>query len=225
MKEKMEKLIIFGNGKISKVIYHFLKKQFKVIAFTVDSEFIKEKSIYQLPVIAFENIEKSYDPNVNNLIIAVGYIDMNNIREQKYLEAKQKGFNFINYIHPSVEIHDNFQIGENNVILDQVSIQPFSKIGNSNFIWSNAVLGHGTSIENTNWVASNATISGDTVIKSKCFIGVNSTIGHNIVIEKENFIGAHTLVTKNTKINEVYISKEGDKFRLDSKRFLLFAKV
>jgi len=221
----MEKLIIYGNGKISQIIYHFLKKQFKVIAFTVDSKFIKEKSIYKLPVIAFENIENFCDPNVNNLIIAVGYIDMNNVREQKYFEAKQKGFNFINYIHPSVEIHDNFQIGENNVILDQVSIQPYSKIGNSNFIWSNAVLGHGTCIENTNWIASNATISGDTIIKSKCFIGVNSTIGHNITIERENFIGAHTLVTKNTKINEVYISKEGDKFRLDSKRFLLFAKV
>ena len=221
----MEKLIIYGNGKISKIIYHFLKKQFKVIAFTVDSKFIKEKSIYKLPVIAFENIENFCDPNVNNLIIAIGYINMNSVREQKYFEAKQKGFNFINYIHPSVEIHDNFQIGENNVILDQVSIQPYSKIGNSNFIWSNAVLGHGTCIENTNWIASNATISGDTIIKSKCFIGVNSTIGHNITIERENFIGAHTLVTKNTKINEVYISKEGDKFRLDSKRFLLFSKV
>ena len=221
----MEKLIIYGNGKISQIIYHFLKKQFKVIAFTVDSKFIKEKSIYKLPVIAFENIENFCDPNVNNLIIAVGYIDMNNVREQKYFEAKQKGFNFINYIHPSVEIHDNFQIGENNVILDQVSIQPYSKIGNSNFIWSNAVLGHGTCIENTNWIASNATISGDTIIRSKCFIGVNSTVGHNITIERENFIGAHTLVTKNTKINEVYISKEGDKFRLDSKRFLLFSKV
>ncbi len=221
----MEKLIIYGNGKISRVLYHFLKKQFKLIAFTVDSKYIKKKDIYGLPVIPFENIENTYDPSVNNLIIAVGYIDMNNLREQKYLEGKQKGFNFINYIHPSVEIHDNFQIGENNVLLDQVSIQPYSKIGNSNFIWSNAVLGHGACIENSNWIASNATVSGDTTIKSKCFIGVNSTIGHNVVVGDENFIGAHTLVTKNTKSNEVYISKEGDKFRLDSKRFLLFAKV
>ena len=221
----MEKIIIYGNGKIAKIIYHFLKKNFKVAGFTVDKKYIHENSIEGLPLISFEEVQEKYNINEHKMIIAVGYIQMNSVREQKYQEAKEKGYNFVNYIHPSVEIHENIKIGENNIILDHVVIQPYASIGNSNFLWSNATLAHGSSIEDTNWITSGVVISGDVTLKSKCFLGVNSTVGHNITIENENFIGANTLVTKNTREKEVYISKEGEKFRLDSKRFLKFAEV
>ena len=159
------------------------------------------------------------------IINKVGYIQMNNIREKKYHEAKEKGYDFINYIHPSIEIHDSIKIGENNIILDYATIQPYVTIGNSNFIWSNAVIAHGSTVGDTNWIASGVVISGDANIKSKCFLGVNATIGHNVTIEDENFIGANTLVTKSTNDKEVFISKEGEKFRLDSQRFLHFTGV
>jgi sugar O-acyltransferase (sialic acid O-acetyltransferase NeuD family) len=221
----MEKIIIYGNGKIAKIVYHFLKKSFNVVGFTVDKKYIQENSIEGLPLISFEDVQEKYNANEHKMIIAVGYIQMNSVREQKYQEAKEKGYNFVNYIHPSVEIHENTKIGENNIILDHVAIQPYASIGNSNFLWSNATLAHGSSIEDTNWITSGVVISGDVTLKSKCFLGVNSTVGHNITIESENFIGANTLVTKNTSEKEVFISKDGEKFRLDSKRFLEFAGV
>ncbi|MCK9472187.1 hypothetical protein [Sulfurimonas sp.] len=221
----MQKIIIYGNGKIAKIIYQFIKKEYEVVAFTVENDYLKEDFIEGLPVVSFENIEKEYDTNKHKMIIAVGYVQMNNIREQKYLEAKKKGYEFINYIHPSVEMHDNIKIGKNNVILDHVTIQPYVNIGNSNFIWSNAVIAHGCALGDTNWITSGVVISGDTTVKSKCFLGVNATIGHNIILDNENFIGANTLVTKNTNEKEVFISKDGEKFRLDSHRFLQFAGV
>jgi sugar O-acyltransferase (sialic acid O-acetyltransferase NeuD family) len=221
----MNKIIIYGNGKIAKIAYHFLKKQFDIVCFTVDKKFISEEHIEGLPLSPFENIEKKYDVKKFKMITAVGYLHMNSIREQKYNEAKKKGYSFINYIHPSVEMHENIKIGENNFVLDQVSIQPYVKIGNNNFIWSNATLAHGSIIQDSNWITSGVVISGDVKLNSKCFLGVNATIGHNIVIENETFIGANTLITKNTNAQEVYISKEGNKFRLDSKRFLEFAGV
>lgn len=221
----MQKIIIYGNGKIAKIIYQFLKKEYEVVAFTVEKDYLKEDFIEGLPVVSFENIEKEYDTSRHKMIIAVGYVQMNTIREQKYLEAKKKGYEFINYIHPSVEMHDNIKIGENNIILDHVTIQPYATIGNSNFIWSNAVIAHGCILGDTNWITSGVVISGDTTLKSKCFLGVNATIGHSIILENENFIGANTLVTKNTNEKEVFISKDGEKFRLDSQRFLQFAGV
>lgn len=221
----MEKVIIYGNGKIAKIIYHFVKKQFDVVAFTVDKEFIQENKIEDIPLVAFEEIEKSFSIQNHKILIAVGYVQMNKIREKKYYEAKEKGYSFINYIHPSVELHNNLEIGENNIILDHVTLQPYVTIGNSNFIWSNAVIAHGTIVEDTNWITSGVVVSGDATIKSKCFLGVNSTVGHNAIIRDENFIGANTLVIKNTQEKEVFISKEGDKFRLDSQRFLQFTGV
>ena len=218
----MEKVIIYGNGRIAKIIYHYVKEKFDIVSFTADKNIIEEDSIEGLPLIPFEEIEYKYSPKNHRMLIAVGYVKMNKIREIKYKEAKEKGYQFINYIHPSVEIYDNTKIGNNNIILEHVAIQPYVNIGNGNFIWSNATVAHGVTIEGMNWITSGVVVSGDTVIKSKCFLGVNATIGHNIVIEDENFIGANTLVTKNTKEKEVYISRDGDKFRLDSQRFLEF---
>jgi sugar O-acyltransferase (sialic acid O-acetyltransferase NeuD family) len=221
----LEDVLIYGNGKIAKIVYQFIKKQFNVVAFTVDNEFIEANNIVGVPLIAFEDIQNDYNPNKYKMIIAVGYVQMNSIREQKYLKAKEKGYSFINYIHPSVEMHDNIQIGENNIILDHATIQPYVTMGNSNFVWSNAVVAHGSTVGDTNWITSGVVVSGDATIKSKCFLGANATIGHNITIEDENFIGANTLVTKSTKEKEVFISKEGEKFRLDSQRFLQFTGV
>jgi len=221
----VQKVVIYGNGRIAKIIYQFLKKEFDVVAFTVDHSCIKEESIESLPLFAFDKIEEQCNPAEVKMIIAVGYIQMNNLRANKYNEAKEKGYSFINYIHPSVEFHDNIEIGENNIILDHVTIQPYAKLGNSNFMWSNCVVAHGCCVEDTNWITSGVVISGDSTIKSKCFLGVNATIGHNITIEDENFIGANTLITKNTKAKEVYVSRDGEKFRLDSQRFLQFTGV
>ena len=221
----MEKVIIYGNGKIAKIVYQFIKKEFDVIAFSVDEEFIEEDSLEGLPVVAFKDVQDKFLPSEHNMLIAVGYVQMNAIRKQKYQEAKEKGYEFINYIHPSVEIHDNVKMGENNIILDHATIQPYTKMGNSNFIWSSAVVAHGSVIGDTNWITSGVVISGDATIKSNCFLGVNATIGHNITIENENFIGASTLVTKSTKEKEVYVSRDGEKYRLDSQRFLQFTGV
>lgn len=221
----MEKVIIYGNGRIAKIIYQFVKKQFEVVAFTVDKEFIQDNEIEGIPLVAFEDVDNIFSPEDHKMLISVGYVQMNNVREKKYLEAKEKGYGFINYIHPSVEMHDNIVMGENNIILDHVTIQPYVTMGNSNFVWSNAVIAHGSVVEDTNWITSGVVVSGDATIKSKCFLGVNATIGHNTVIEDENFIGANTLVTKSTNAKEVFISKEGEKFRLDSQRFLQFTGV
>ena len=221
----MKKVIIYGNGKMAKIVYQYIKKEFEVVAFTVDEKFIKEREIESLPLVPFDKIESIYSPKKYQMIIAIGYIQMNTIREQKYLEAKSKGYEFFNYIHNSVMQHDTMVIGENNIILDNVSIQPYVEIGSSNFIWSNAVIAHGSIVGDANWVTSGVIVSGDVVIRSKCFLGVNATIGHNVILEDETFIGANTLMTKNTNKKEVFISRDGEKFRLDSQRFLQFAGV
>jgi sugar O-acyltransferase (sialic acid O-acetyltransferase NeuD family) len=221
----MKKLIIYGNGKIAKVIYQYAKKQFNVIGFTVDSKFKFADLFENKPLISFENIEDIYDSKDHFLIIAVGYIEMNNVRKKIFSEVKLKGYQVTNLIDPSVLIHDDVTIGDGNIILDNVSIQPGSKIGSNNFIWSNATIAHGCSINNDSWIASGATIGGDSILDSGCFIGLNSTIGHNVRISKQTFIGANCLVTKSTLPDSVYVSKDSSPLRLDSTRFLKFSSV
>ena len=223
---KMEKIIIYGNGKMAAILYQFMKHSHDVMAFSVDEKLMIDKRTFSgLPLVAFEKVEKLFDVSKFKMIIAVGYKDMNNLRVQKYNEAKQKGYNFINYIHPSVALHDDLVIGDNNVLLDHVSIQPGASLGHSNYFWSNSVLAHGASVEDGNWIASGVVISGDSRVGSRTFLGVNASIGHNITIGDECFIGANALVTKKADSRSVWIDRESEKLRLDSNRFLVFAGV
>jgi len=221
----MTDLIIFGTGKIAQVLYSFLKKENNIVAFTMDRNKMDEKTFFDIPIIPFDEIQDFYPPEQYKMLVSVGYLRMNKFREEKCIEAKQKGYDLINYIHSSVEWHDNIEIGENNIIMDHVSIQPFVKIGNNNFCWSNSVVAHHSIVENNCWITSGVTISGGTTIKSNAFLGVNASIGNKITIERENFIGANTLISKNTKEKEVFVSRDGEKFKLDSERFLLFTEV
>jgi len=221
----MDKLIIYGNGRIARIIYQFLKNHFDVTAFTVDEKLIEENSIEGLPLIPFEDIQEKYSADSYKMLIAVGYIQLNALRAQKYQEAKLKGYSFINYIHPSVELHDSVKLGENNVILDHATIHPYARIGNSNIVWSNAVIAHGCTVENNCWITSGVTVAGDSTVRSNTFLGVNATVGHNITIEEENFIGANCLVSRSTKPKEVYVSRDSEKHRLDSQRFMQFTGV
>jgi len=221
----MTDLIFFGTGKIARVAYFFLKKENKIAAFTVDKNMMDEKKLFDIPVISFDEIQDIYPPKDYKMFVSVGYQRMNKFRAEKYNEAKGKGYDFINYIHPSVEWHDNIEIGDNNIIMDQVSIQPYVKIGNNNFFWSNSVVAHMSIVEDNCWIASGVTIAGGSTIKSYAFLGVNAAIGNQITIGHENFIGANTLISKDTKEKEVYITRDGGKYNLDSERFLQFAGV
>jgi sugar O-acyltransferase (sialic acid O-acetyltransferase NeuD family) len=219
-------VIIYGNGHMAQMLYHFIKMQYNVEGFTVDSQCIKDtRSLESLPLIAFAEIEQYYPASSHDMLIAVGYGGMNAIRKQKYLEVKQKGYALINYIHPSVDVHENITIGDNNIILDHASIHPYSSIGNGNFISSNSNIGHGCTIGDFCWVNAGVSVGGESNLGNQCFYGINAVIGHGITIANECFIGANTLISQNTSPKGVYLSENSEKFRLESDLFLKFSST
>lgn len=215
-------LIIYGNGHMARMFYHFASTDFRVSAFTVDKNLITDCSYCGVPILPFETIEQYCATESHQMITAVGFVGMNDIRAERYRAAKDKGYRFANYIHPSVTKHPDLILGENNVILDHVSLHPGVRLGTSNFLCSNISIGHGCSIENNCWINSGVAIAGETIIQSNCFLGPNATIGDNIVIAERCYVGANTLVTRSTQANEVYVSAQGERFPLPSDQFLNF---
>ncbi|UZE97558.1 LbetaH domain-containing protein [Alkalimarinus alittae] len=225
-----KKLIIYGNGHMAKMIYQFVKYDFDVVAFTVDRscigvENVEIKNIASLPLIPFDEIEQAFSPKQYYMLTAVGFVGMNNIREQKYLEAKAMGYRFVNYIHSSVIQHSCLTLGENNIILDHASIHPYTVIGNCNFISSNSNIGHGCSIGDNNWINAGVAVAGETRIKSHVFLGVNSSLGHGLLIESKTFVGANTQINRNTEFGNVFLSASGEKHRMASESFLRFSSA
>ncbi|MEK7432696.1 MAG: acetyltransferase [Cyanobacteriota bacterium] len=223
----MKKIVIFGIGKISDVLYYHLKKsnKFDIVAFTVDSEYITVENKFSLPVVSFENIVNLYPPSEFDMFISIGYQNMNKLRENKYNKAKELGYNLVNYISPNADNVSNIDIGENSVILGNCSLEPFSKVGNNTFIWSNSVIGHHSQIKDNCFISASVNIGGSSIIEDNCFIGLNSTIGHEIKLDSQTFVGAASVVLKNTESKSVFISPDTNKFRLDSESFLKISKL
>lgn len=218
----MKKIVIYGLGPVAELakFYFDNDSNFEVVAFTVEKAY-KDKNIYLgLPVVEFETIEECYPTNQALLFIAVSYSEMNKLRERKYLEGKAKGYNFVNYISSKSTIWTK-DIGENNFILEDNTIQPYVKIGNNNILWSGNHIGHHGSIGDNNFISSHVVISGMVHIKNNCFLGVNATLRNNITIESFNIIGAGALILKSTQPNQVFAARGTELFPKSSDKVTL----
>ena len=89
---KTKKLVIVGNTSNARLArYYFdIDSDYEVAAFAVNKEYVKEDSFEGLPLTALEDIEKKYPVSEYELFIAVGYTDMNKIRESYIIIAKKK---------------------------------------------------------------------------------------------------------------------------------------
>jgi sugar O-acyltransferase (sialic acid O-acetyltransferase NeuD family) len=221
----MKDIIIFGIGKIADVIQFYMREEsgLPVKAFTVDSGYITENTFNDLPVVAFEDIEKNYPPEKYSMFVAVGYHDLNAVRGQKIKEAEAKGYEIISYIHPDASAPKDLVHGKNCFIMNNVCIHPRVKLGDNVFVWSGAMIGHHSTIGNDCWFTSCANISGNVTIGNNCFFAVNSTVGHSVTIGNEVFIGANALVTKCLEDGKVVITESDKAIKLNSKQFLKFS--
>ncbi len=221
------KIVIYGNGAMARVLFSYARHSMDICGFTVDASCIAENSdtFCGLPLVPFDTVQEVFDPKSYKLIVAMGFIDMNELRERKHLEAKEKGYLFESYVHESVLIHDDVSIDESCIILDHVSIHPGCKIGPGTFISSNVNIGHDNIIGAYNFITSGVSIAGGCHIGPGCFFGVNSSVADGIDVGARNFVAANTLLNKGTRDNEVYLSEPGQLFRLKSKSFLKFSQV
>ncbi|MEP6727686.1 MAG: acetyltransferase, partial [Bacteroidota bacterium] len=217
-----KQLIIFGTGKIAEVIYYYASTEcgFDVVAFCVDKEYKKQEIFSGLPVYSFEEIENKCNPQQYDMFIAVGYHDLNRVREKKCNEAIAKGYKLVSIVSPLCNIPANVTLGWNCFVMPPAIVHPCVQIKNNVFIWSGAMVAHHSVIEDNCWLTSCCNISGNVVLGANAFMAVNATIGHSVVIGKNCFLGANTLVTKNLEDEKVVIAESQKPLRLTSSQFL-----
>ena len=215
-------LIIFGIGKIAEVVHYYAKEEcgYNVVAFAVDEQFKKVITFKELPVVSFDKIELQYPPDKFEMFIAVGYQDLNRLRETKCNESREKGYNLVSVISPLANLPSNISTGWNCFIMPPAIVHPCVQIKNNVFIWSGAMVAHHSVIEDNCWLTSCCNISGNVKIGANTFVAVNATVGHSVNIGKNCFLGANSLVTKNLEDEKVVIAESSKALRLTSSQFL-----
>lgn len=193
------KVIVFGVGDLANQLHHYLNQDhtYNINYFCVTRKYFSCNEFLGKKVLVFEDDIDKLPQNEYKFILGLGY---KNLRARKVMfdAIKDKGFSFINYVHPTANIYGEI-LGEGNIILPNAMTEPFSKIYNNNIIWSNNLICHDSIIGNHNFIAANCLIGGHSKILENNFIGFNATIIQNIIVDKEVLIGAKSLVLNSTE--------------------------
>lgn len=218
----MSKVILFGCGRGAEVAYRYLKRdtQHEIIAFTVDEAFLESDTFHGLPVVPFDKVEKKFPPSGYKMFVLLGYQDMNRLRASKYLQAKEKGYQFISYVNSTVYSLEELDIGENCFIMENQSINLDVKIGNNVVMWSCNQIGDCTIIEDHVWISSHVTIAENVKVKEYSFVGVNVGISNNVIISPKTFIGGGVFVAQDTHEGGVYALPKAECIANDSATFM-----
>lgn len=195
-----KKTIIYGNGEYARHIHQNIVDAggLDIVAFTADRQFIRERTLRGLPVVDFEDVERTYPPDGFSMLVVIAFWKMRN-REIMFAKAKAKGYRLENFIGSGAIVSGEVVMGENNIINEGALIGPFGQLGDNNMIRANTYVGHNVKIHSHCYIAPGCTIGGGCEIKSLSFIGIGATVIDGITVEKETLIGAGSLVLQNTE--------------------------
>ena len=206
----MSKMVIFGAGTLAHLAYvHFSNSgQYEVAAFTVNEEYLTEKKIFDLDVVAYEQIVKTHPPEAFRMFVAVGYKRVNKARAEIYNDCKAKGYELVSCISSEVIRTGHIKTGDNCLIMPNTSIQPFAEIGNDVIIWDRSVVGHHSRIGDHSYIAG--VIAGNVEVGQYCFVGANATLRDGLTIAPECVIGAGAVILKDTERGRVYRAQSAE---------------
>ncbi len=208
MRKVNRQIIIIGNTSNAKLAHYYFNNdsEYDVVAFAVESEYVTSENFLDLPLVSLESICDVFPPDKYSAFVAVGYTEMNQLRERLYNKVKELGYQLPNYISSKSSFLTEENIGDNNLILEDNTIQPFVRIGSNNVFWSGNHIGHDAVIEDHCFITSHVVISGFTCIGSNSFLGVNSTLRDDIKIAPFSLIGAGASINGDTQEGDVLLS-------------------
>ena len=196
-----KRLVLFGTGQIAELASFYFKhdSSHEVVGYAVDGEYVKESSLRGIPVVAFEEVEKSFPVESHAMFIALSYSGMNALRMEKFQQSRQKGYELAYYVSSKATIWPGFEPKPNQFILEDNTIQPFARVGENVTLWSGNHIGHHSIIGDHTFVTSHVVISGNVTLGECCFLGVNATIRDGIRIGDGSLIGAGAIIMKSTE--------------------------
>ena len=205
---KSKKLVIVGAGEFAEIVYEYfmLDSPYEVVGFVVEEKYLREKSLFDLPITSFERIKEIYPPDEYEVFVAVTYVKLNRERRRLYAECKKMGYTCASYVSSRAFVWHNVEIGENRFIFENNVLQYHVKVGNNVILWSGNHVGHRSIIEDDCWLTSHDVISGFCRIGRGSFIGVNATLGDNVTLGEDTVLGAAAVTVKSLlDIGRVYI--------------------
>ncbi len=222
----MSDVIIFGAGVVAEVVFDCLGRDgaHRVVAFTVDREFMTETEKFDLPVVPFDEVAERFPCDRHAAMVAIGYRDLNTLRALRCADIKEKGYRLVNHCG-GCNGRAPVPLGENTFVMDYRSLQPGVSIGDNTFVWGGATIGHHSTIGSHCWITSGSVVGGGARVGDRCFIGLGAIIGHETTLGDDCFMGAGTQITKDAADGAVFVVPDTDIHRLTSAQFMRITRL
>jgi sugar O-acyltransferase (sialic acid O-acetyltransferase NeuD family) len=219
----MARLVIFGAGDIARLAHRYFTRDspHEVAGFAVDGAYLDGDAFLGLPLVAFEEVARRYPPEDHQMFVALSYKRMNRLRAERYAAAKALGYRLASYVSSRCSFLADDPVGDNCLILEDNTIQPFVTIGNDVTLWSGNHVGHDSVIEDHCFVSSHVVISGHVRVGAYSFLGVNATVHNGVVIASGTLVGAGAVIAKDTETKGVYLAPRSQKLPKSSDAFKL----
>ncbi len=218
---KSKKLIIVGDSAFAEVAYEYFTHDsaYTVVAFSVESPYLRRPRVFDLPVVALEELDERFPPTEHEVYVAVVYTQLNRLRSRLAEIAKRKGFRLASYVSSRAFVWSNAHIGEHCFIFEDNTLQPFVAIGDNVVLWSGNHIGHHSRIGNNCFVSSHVVVSGFCDIGENCFLGVNCTIANNVTVGRDCWVGPGVTITRSTRENLLFARENVEASKVPASRF------
>lgn len=218
---KSKKLVLVGDSALAEIAYEYftVDTEYEVVAFSVETPYLKRDRLFGIPVVPFENVEQTYAPSGHDVFVAISYGQLNRLRTRLARRAKEKGYRLASYISPRAFVWRNVEIGEHCFIFEDNTVQPFVKLGSNIVLWSGNHIGHHSVIRDNCFISSHVVISGFCEVGENTFMGVNSTVANNVIVGKDNWISPNVTILKNTPENALFRASKSEASRIPAREY------
>lgn len=215
-----ERLLIYGNGQLAELTFARLRHdaRYEVVGFSVDRSALREGELCGLPVVPFEEIERRYPPGDVKMFVAVGPVQNNRIRAERYLQAKRLGYRFISCVSPRAVVEPGTQIGENCSIGENVVVDCGVRIGDNVRIGTGTVISHHCELGEHCFVGVNCTVLGSVQVGARVLLGAGAVIRDGVRLGESSIVGIGATIVRDTAPESVHVAPEAVRLPTSSSR-------
>jgi sugar O-acyltransferase (sialic acid O-acetyltransferase NeuD family) len=200
-------IVIFGAGDIARLAHRYFSEDggHQVVGFAVDRAYRKSDELCGLPVVDAEGLRRTHPPDRYSMFVALSYQRMNRLRAEKFLAARNLGYELVSYVSKRCNYLSEHPVGANCFILEDNTVQAGARIGDDVTLWSGNHIGHDATIEDHCFVTSHVVVSGWVTVGRYSFLGVNSTLRNSIRVAPRTLVGAGAVIVEDTVEGGVYV--------------------
>ncbi len=194
-----KKVLMWGCGEVARTLISTFQgvDEIEVVGVCIDDEFWKEGIVVgDREVIRFSEAVERFSPDQVNILVAVGFKDLNKVRTEVLKRFLSLGYKPISFIHPTAYVSSSVRLGEHILIMPKVVLEPGVEIGDNVFIWSGAVVCHDVKVERDCFIASGVVIGGGAFIGERSFLGMNAVIRDHRRVGERCIVGAGSYVSR-----------------------------